>query len=205
VNAATNDLPDDRTDRWFDDILAGRADRIDRAFHMKGSFAPQTLWAPRVDDARTAPVRHLIRHFDGKAGRADGIPDDLLDPTELKPALGYINLVEPVDGGRDFRYRIFGTYITAFTGCDMTGRLLSELPDCRNVVDYALASCRAVLARRLPLLSQRMPIDAKGKSRWERVVLPFVAPDNSVTRLLVGVVPVGVTGLPMRPKLFAGR
>jgi hypothetical protein len=205
VNAAKIEAPEDRTDGWFDDILAGRSDRIYRAFHIKGSFAPRTLWTPRADEALTAPVRHLIRHFDGKSGPVDGIPSGLLDPTELKPALGYINLVEPVEGGRDFRYRIFGTYITAVTGCDMTGRLLSELPDCRNVVDYALASYRAVLARRLPLLSQRMPIDAKGKSRWERVILPFVAPDNSVSRLLVGVVPVGVTGLPMRPKLFAGN
>ncbi|MBI3506369.1 MAG: PAS domain-containing protein [Proteobacteria bacterium] len=198
---------DDRTTRreqWFDDILEGRGDRIDKGFQSAGSTGPKTLWAPRADEAQTRPIRHLIRYFDEKRGNGDAIAAARLDPADLRPALGYVNVVEPIDDGRDFRYRIFGTFIAAVTERDMTGGLLSELPASECVIDHAIASYRAVHARRLPLLSQRIPIGAKETSRWERLVLPFIGAGAEVTRLLIGIVPIGLAGLPMRPSLLSG-
>jgi hypothetical protein len=193
-----------RSDLWFEDILAGRSDRIDRTFAKAGAPAPTTLWTPRADEAQTAPIRHLIHYFDRKFAASERAEGATLDPAEFRPALGYVNVVEPVDGGRDFRFRIFGTFVAAVTGCDLTGQLLSQMPASDYVVDHALACYRAAHARRLPLLSLRIPLGAASTRRWERLLLPFVDASGTVSRLLVGVVPIGLAGMPMRPQLLSG-
>ncbi len=193
-----------RRDLWFDDILAGRTDRIDRTFAKSGASSPSTLWTPRAEEAQTAPIHHLIRYFEGKIAAGARAAAASLDPAEFRPALGYVNVVEPVDGGRDFRFRIFGTFVAAVTGCDLTGQLLSQMPASDYVVDHALACYRAAHARRLPLLTSRIPLGAANTRRWERLLLPFVDPSGAVSRLLVGTVPIGVAGMPMRPQLLAG-
>lgn len=44
-----------------------------------------------------------------------------IDALEMRPALGYGMLVEPVDGGADFRDRLYGSNLAAVSGFDMTG------------------------------------------------------------------------------------
>jgi len=193
-----------RSDEWFQDILSGRTDRIEETFVAAGAACPTTLWTPRADEAQTTPIRHLIRFFERRRSEGTGVPAAMLDPSEFRPALGYVNVVEPVDGGRDFRFRIFGTFVAAVTGRDLTGRLVSQIPASDYVVDHALACYRAAFARRLPLLSLRIPLGTEKTRRWERLVLPFVGPANAVSRLLIGVVPIGVAGVPMRPRLLSG-
>lgn len=193
-----------RRDNWFDDILAGRTDRIDETFAAAGATSPTTIWAPRAEEAQTAPIRHLIRYFEHRSAGVSAVPAATLDPAEFRPALGYVNIVEPVDGGCDFRFRIFGTFVAAVTGQDLTGQLVTQMPASDYVVDHALACYRAAFARRLPLLSLRIPLGAESTRRWERVILPFVGPTNGVSRLLIGVVPIGVAGVPMRPRLLSG-
>ncbi len=193
-----------RRDMWFDDILAGRTDRVEEAFSAAGAASPTTLWTPRADEAQTGPIRHLIRYFERKSAGGIDVPAAMLDPAEFRPALGYVNIVEPVNGGCDFRFRIFGTFVAAVTGQDLTGQFVSQIPASDYVVDHALACYRAAFARRLPLLSMRIPLGAENTHRWERLVLPFVGPANVVSRLLIGVVPIGVAGLPMRPRLLSG-
>ena len=202
----TSELCHDRNTRrelWFDDILQSRADRIDTAFNAAGACCPKSQWAPRVDEAQTLPIRHLIRYFEEKSHGTESVQAAILDPADLRPALGYVNLLEPVDDGRDFRFRIFGTFVAAVTGQDLTGKCLSEVPASDYVVDHAMATYRAAYARRLPLLSTRVPLGAETTSRWERLVLPFTGAANEVVRLLAGVVPVGLAGIPMRPKLLS--
>jgi hypothetical protein len=193
-----------RRELWFDDILQSRADRIDFAFNAAGACCPKSQWTPRADEAQTLPIRHLIRYFEEKSLGTETVQAAILDPADLRPALGYVNLLEPVDDGRDFRFRIFGTFVAAVTGQDMTGMLLSELPASDYVIDHAMATYRAAYARRLPLLSTRIPLGAATTSRWERLVLPFTDASNAVTRLLVGAVPIGLAGIPMRPSVLSG-
>lgn len=193
-----------RRDIWFDDILAGRTDRIDETFSAAGASSPTTLWTPRADEAQTGPIRHLINYFERKSAGGANVPAAVLDPGEFRPALGYVNIVEPIEGGCDFRFRIFGTFVAAVTGRDLTGQLVSQIPASDYVVDHALACYRAAFVRRLPLLSLRIPLGAEKTRRWERLVLPFGGPDAGTSRLLIGVVPIGVAGVPMRPRLLSG-
>lgn len=203
----TTEIYQDRNARrelWFDDILQSRADRIDAAFNAAGACCPKSQWTPRIDEAQTPPIRHLIRYFEEKSLGTESVQAAALDPADLRPALGYVNLLEPVDDGCDFRFRIFGTFVAAVTGQDLTGKCLSEMPASDYVVDHAMATYRASYARRLPLLSSRIPLGAATTSRWERLVLPFTGAGNNVVRLLVGAVPIGLAGIPMRPNLMSG-
>ncbi|MGB8843875.1 MAG: PAS domain-containing protein [Aliidongia sp.] len=112
-------------------------------------------------------------------------PITAIDPIKLRPALGRILIIEPVDQGRDFRYRLFGTHIAAVSGYDMTGKLLSVHPMPLEVICFAFALYRNLLARPEPVMTVNTPPSAPF-SRWERLVLPFGGADGEVVRFVVG-------------------
>lgn len=157
------------------------------------------LWAPRPEDARTSQIRFLARTFaQGEAGRH-------IDPVLLRPALGFINLLEPVEGGRNFRFRLYGSRIAEVTDDDLTGRLLTELRASDHVIDFAVASYRAAMIRGLSLLTVRQPAGAKHVVFWERIVVPYRCVRSGEERLLVGNVPVeGANGRPSQYAVPSG-
>ncbi len=177
-----------RRDEWIDDILVGRVDRIAAAFEPEAVPPPTLLWAPQPGDARTKAIAFLIRHFT----RTD--IENHVDPIALRPALGYINLLEPVAGGADFRYRIFGTHVAEASDLELTGRYITDMPASEHVIDFAIASYRAVMLRRAPLLSVRYPARARLVGFWERLVVPYRCVRSGAERLLVGLVPVEADG-----------
>jgi hypothetical protein len=115
---------------------------------------------------------------------------EAVDPVLLRPALGYINLLEPVDGGRDFRYRLYGSCIAEVTGDDLTGRRVSDLWASAHVVDFSVACYRAAMIRGVPLLTVRYPAGAKHVAYWERFAVSYRCVRSGDSRLLVGNVPV---------------
>jgi hypothetical protein len=62
------------------------------------------------------------------AGRAMPARADL-GAGELRAWLGSVHLIEVIEGGRDFRYLIFGTDIARMYDVEMTRRLVSEWPE----------------------------------------------------------------------------
>ena len=82
------------------------------------------VFAESISDQRLAA---LYSYWAGKRGpRAmPGRPD--IDPAELLPLLPHILLIDVIDGGRDFRYRLVGTEIERHIGRPVTGRLISEV------------------------------------------------------------------------------
>lgn len=48
------------------------------------------------------------------------------DPANIPLLLPHIYLIDVVDGGADFRYRLVGTHITEAVGFDFTGQLVSD-------------------------------------------------------------------------------
>jgi len=61
-------------------------------------------------------------------------PEDDLPPRSVFPAEGWgavfgrVSILEPLDGGRDFRYRLHSGTAAAVGGRDLTGTLVSEMP-----------------------------------------------------------------------------
>lgn len=108
-------------------------------------------------------------------------------------------LLDLVDDGRDFRYRLYGSMVASVSGFDMTGKLLSEHPASPYVTEFALAGYRAAVQRREPLYSERHLVGTALATRWQRIALPLIGDDGTVVRLLAGTAPLGRDGRTLRP------
>jgi len=89
---------------------------------------------PRIEfgygeSAQHPDLRRLLSYWKRKAG-ARAMPErgELL-PRDMKSYLRYLHMYDVIDGGADFRIRLFGTSLVLDFGFDPTGRLVSEFPD----------------------------------------------------------------------------
>jgi hypothetical protein len=124
------------------------------------------LWEARRA-ARLAPARHDLSLED------------------LKPWLGHLLVIDVIDRGADFVYRVYGTAIGTFFGNDLTGKRLSE-------VDLATQEIvgqeyRAVVAIRRPTYTVRSPRTFREDTLIARANLPLSHGGQAVDQLLVGI------------------
>jgi hypothetical protein len=117
-----------------------------------------------------------------------------IDPLEMRPALGYIALIEPNADASDFRYRVFGSIIATVSGFDMTGRFFSAHPVSAYIGDFHHATYRAVMQRRAPIATTHRPPASQSMTTWTRLVLPLADGEGRINRLLAGIVPVATNG-----------
>jgi len=167
---------------------------IARVFVKHGAGAPLVVWKPGPEQPRSEPPRHVLAHWSGLAAGARLPRHRQISPLDLRPALGYVLLLDVVANGQDFRYRLFGSTLVNVSGFDMTGKLLSENPVSPYVTEFSLAVGRAAVRRREPVYTLRRPVGAKETSQWERLVLPLADEDDNVTRLLVVSTPLDDDG-----------
>lgn len=81
-----------------------------------------------VNDIPEAQLRDLYLHWDGKRGGRRFPAGAEIDPEEFGPLLPYVMVVEVLEQGRHFRFRLIGEDV-AF-GIDPTGKLQhEELPE----------------------------------------------------------------------------
>lgn len=80
-----------------------------------------------LDAPRHPGVAMLSGYWDGKrAGRPMPDRGDIV-PSEIVRLLPNIFICEALEGGGDFRFRIFGTALVDLLGIEMTGRTMTEL------------------------------------------------------------------------------
>jgi hypothetical protein len=139
------------------------------------------MMAPQLDA--------LYRLWEAKRGAAAMPSRREFTVEELAPWLGHLMLVDAIEGGRDFVYRVFGTRIADFLGHDLTGKRLSTLaPQVQHVVGEEYRG--ALVARRpryvigSPFLWRRVTIVA-------RAILPLSHTGSTVDQLLIGFYPRG--------------
>src|SRR5262245_53572554 len=109
---------------------------------LSGDRPPASLAAP--PDIREQRLRGLWEYWSGKR---DGVAlpgRAAISPLEMRPWLGNLLLMDVVDGGRDFRYRLHGTQLVQLFGADLTGKLVGELMV--RDVERLLAEGRTVVA-----------------------------------------------------------
>jgi PAS domain-containing protein len=185
-------------EQWTAAILADDLEPILRVFRVQGAQGPSMEWDPSPERAAPEPIRFLLAYWTAlAAGRAMPAMAEI-DALALRPALGYIALLDVVDGGRDFRYRLYGTILAAVAGFDMTGRLTSEHKASSHVAHFYMASHRAAVTRGRPFFNEHRPGSTQITKGWHRVVLPLAGADGSVQRFLVGGVPIGHDGRMIR-------
>ena len=188
-----------RRRKWRDDIARNELADIAAAFKNGGVAAPEVVWGPSAADCAAAINAFLIGHWSELAPTGGVPPLTSIDPSFFKVALGYVHLLEPIDAGADFRYRVFGSLISSVSGFDMTGHAMTEFDASAYVVDFGTAASAAVMDRRQPLLTRRTPRGAAQTNIWERLALPFADADGLIQRLLIGNLPLKSDGQLIRP------
>lgn len=163
--------------------------RLGMYFAENGAPPPRIAWNPAEADLPAGPLQFLVRYW-RQHGREGALPGfSIVDPIALKPALGYLMLLDVLDEGWDYRYRIYGSEIASRFGRDLTGRRTSDIAKTAFTGIFYIAGYRAVLARREPLFTVSSSPRYVAAVDWWRLVLPLADRDGAVTRILVGNMP----------------
>jgi hypothetical protein len=93
-------------------------------------------------------------------------------------------LLDVVDGGQDFRFRLHGSDIATTLGTDMTGMTVGEMTV--PFMAFLTVTYRAQILRPEPLLLRYTPAMQFFLAAWWRIGLPLMR-DGEVVRLLVGM------------------
>jgi hypothetical protein len=124
-------------------------------FTTRDRPAPSVLWSPAPDQLPLEGLRFLLKYWDVARGKAAMPPVGAIDPLALKPVLGNIIILDVLENGADFRFRLFGSEVAAAARYDWTG---STVDDMRRILKgpgpaFYLAGYRAVMRRREPLFT----------------------------------------------------
>ncbi|HJW41898.1 MAG TPA: PAS domain-containing protein [Rhizomicrobium sp.] len=131
----------------------------------------------------------LRRYWERKRGSRAMPSRGQVVPSEIKNLLPFVVLVDVVDGGADFRYRLVGSQLHAYFPAQPTGRLVSEalLPFGADTVAATLDVYRRVVA-------QRQPLRIRGDGAWyaqdpkffEAILTPL-SEDGASANMIFGV------------------
>ena len=171
-------------------MTSGELAGLKPRFEAIDTSVPEVRWSPAADGLEEPVLRTLLAYWQGlpagpRAPLAAGV-----NPLEMREALGFVMLMDAVDGGRDWRYRVYGTGIAARSGFDATGRLVTDAPFA-PLTEFFLASYRACAARVEPVFIRHAPPVRVHVVSWDRVILPLDDGEGGIARLLVGNVPRG--------------
>jgi hypothetical protein len=182
------------TERWAHQFCAGEVGEARQAFAAKRARGPQLTWRPRSDEL-AFPQLMVLHDFWARLGDGAAPPNvRAVDPFAIRGALGYVNLIDIVEGGRDFRTRLYGSIIARVSSFDLTGTLISAAPMQPYMRAFHTACYRAAMARREPLVTRHGAPDAETTAEWHRLILPLVDDAGIIVRFLVGNLPVGFNG-----------
>lgn len=111
----------------------------------------------------------------------------------LRPVVGRLALVDPVDDGRDFRYAVYGSSVAGVVMRDYQGETTREMAARTGtaspilyLVLYALA-----LERREAVWSWTTANRWQEVEHWQRLVLPVLGRDDRELRFVAGMIPGG--------------
>lgn len=109
-------------------------------------------------------------------------------PERMRAYLPNIYIVDIIDGGADYRLRLIGTALTQMVGRDMTGCLLSEVPETR----WRAQIYTHVIRERAPVAYlSRLGRPGGHEVTTENIVLPATGLDGTFSELICASVLVG--------------
>lgn len=156
-----------------------------------------------IDRPEVRSIGEFAAYWDGKrAGRRAPRRADI-DPAEIKPHLPHVFMVDVLEGGTDFRYRLIGTAITRGLGRDNTGKRVSELYESQPEARARLcAYFRFGIEARAPIFSRGRVFWASdaGFRRFASCLLPL-SDDGAAVNILLAELFVehgGALGVPDR-------
>jgi hypothetical protein len=172
-------------------VLTGDVEPISAVFRANQNNPPLMRWEPGADDLPKPQLKFLLGHWQALRGGQALPPRKAIDAVALKPALGFIMLLDAVDDGWDYVYRLYGSEITPHVVRDYTGMRTSELVMSGHtyITHFYIACYRAARARRRPLYTENTPPPSIAVKTWHRLILPFADAAGEPGHFLVGNVP----------------
>jgi len=146
----------------------------------------------RAEEVSLQAARHLapftlpVKLYDMWAALPGTPPKaTLVTPSWLGPELlPLMYIVEVLEGGADFRWRLFGTEHTVRYGTEATGMLMSEAAKRDTSARDSLAFARRVHATGMPCFYATDFFGELGLvKRSYTVILPLMGPDGTISRL----------------------
>jgi hypothetical protein len=113
-----------------------------------------------IEQPEVPLMRDLVRYWDQKRRDRRAPRRSDIDPTEIPTHLPNLHMMDVLDGGADFRYRLIGTAIVEGLGRDNTNKRLSELYADRPEV------LRKLVARFALVAMEKRPIFSRGRIWW---------------------------------------
>lgn len=177
---------EDRLAALRDDLIAGRLDAAASLFRDHGVDPPVVIWDPDFHAVPTPQLAFLLRYWERLHAEQGHVTPDDIDLAALQPAIDNVMLLDVLEDGDDFHYRLYGRRIATRSGFDMTGKRTSEVPTGQLASTFFLAVYRAALARRQPVYTwHQMPVRVTVNT-WHRLILPLAGADGRVVQLLAG-------------------
>lgn len=130
----------------------------------------------------------LLAYWNDKRGaRAMPTRGDIR-PAEMRAHLPSLLLLDPIDGGADFRIRLFGSHLVDIFGVELTGRRVGALKP-EVVAAKWLDLARACFGAAAPVAARtRMAAGERFHMVYEVLFLPLSPDDASVAQILGQVV-----------------
>jgi len=130
---------------------------------------------------RHSALKGLYRQWMELCGQGDFPLASDLDPATLRPWLDHLVLIRVENG--DFVYGYYSpSYAEIFDG-DRIGQSIDRLPEPQRAL--LRREYEQVREERLPVSRTYTAAFGDEEQTWERLVLPFFAPDGEVEKLLV--------------------
>jgi hypothetical protein len=170
-------------------LAAGDATAFAGWFAAHGGEAPIVIWSPAPDQLATPQLRFLLEHWNSLRASRTMPGRGEISPLDLRPALGFVSLVDVVGDGFDFCYRLYGTASAQRVGFDMTGRSVWTFPTEPWLLVFHAAVYRATLLRGQPLYTRHKPAMRQRVLESQRLALPLADEAGAVTRIVAGIVP----------------
>jgi hypothetical protein len=141
-----------------------------------------------VDPEDLPPEMREVRdYWDAKRGARPMPQRRDIDPLDLADHLPYLSLVDVVDSGTDFRFRLLGTGITARFGRDSTGKRMSVVYGSADaeVRAWITSSFTTIVTSRRPVLMRGvLRVVDKDFIHLESFHLPLSEDDETVNMFL---------------------
>lgn len=162
-------------------VEVGQGARRARIFVLTDDIRPELLEYPGLQIAHEMWLRARDRKGATLPARDD------LDIAEFGPCLGNLLLLEAIDGGRDFRYLVYGGAIMRVWGRDMHKRRVSDFPE--HIAVVYLDIYRQVVRDRVPYFSRTEAAEGDSAETYDRLMLPLGDDGETVDRLLTAIYP----------------
>lgn len=179
-----NSLDDAAINAMRDGLLNDDLGPLAAPFLKHGLRSPVVKWNPLAAELPTRQLPFVLNHWMSLRDAYGRVTPEQIEPFSLKPALGYILLIDVLDDGADFYYRLYGSEIARVAGFDMTGKRTSQIVTGSLASTFYIAGYRALLQRPEPLFTwHEMPMQIT-INNWDRIVLPLTGADGRITRIL---------------------